>query len=252
MTGIQRINGSRGHWYKIDGVKADGVTTLIGGGLPKPALTSWAAKSVAEYVADNIDTVAEMRGLDRQQIVNELKGVPWSQARAAAAKGTEVHALAAELIHGREVEVPEPLIGYVEGYAKFLDKHRVEPILVEAVVGHRKWRYAGSLDLVARVRGITAICDIKTSRSGVYAETSLQLAGYRYADVYLDDENAEQPMEALDIERGYAIWCRPDGTDLIPVACGETAYKRFLHVAYVARAAWDMKDNSPIGEIIHD
>lgn len=249
---IQRINGGRGHWYKIDGVKADGVTTLIGGGLPKPALPNWAAKSVAEHVADNLDAVAAMANYDRQAIVNALKAVPWSQARAAAAKGTEVHALAAAVIRGEQVEVPEPLIGYVEGYVKFLDKYDVEPILVEATIGHRQWRYCGSLDMVARIRGTVAIADIKTSGSGIYAETSYQLAAYRYAQAYMDDTDTEQPMENLGIERGYAIWCRPDGTDLVPVRCDERRFKDFLHVAWVARNAWADKDDSPIGEIIHD
>lgn len=248
---IQRINGGRGHWYKIDGVKADGVTTLIGSGMPKPALTNWAAKTVAEYVADNLDAVLGMRDMGRDAIVNALKGTPWSKARQAAAKGTEVHALAAELIQGREVEVPDHIAGHVEGYVKFLDKYKVEPILVESVIGHRKWRYCGSLDMVARIDGRVAIADIKTSGSGIYAETSYQLAAYRYADVYLDGD-AEKPMADLGIERGYAIWCRADGTDLIPVRCDERRFKDFLHVMWVARCAWADKDDSPIGDIIND
>lgn len=247
---IQRIDGGRGHWYKIDGVKADGVTTLIGGGMPKPALPNWAARTVAEHVADNLDSVVGMKDQGRAVIVNALKGIPWAQARAAAAKGTEVHALAAQIITGADVEVPEHLVGYVEGYIKFLDKHRVEPILVESVIAHRKWRFCGSLDMVARINGTIAIADIKTSGSGIYAETSYQLAAYRYAEVYLDGAD-EKPMADLGIERGYAIWCRPDGTDLIPVRCDERRFKDFLHVMWVARCAWADKDDSPIGEAIY-
>lgn len=247
---IQRIDGSRGHWYRIDGVKVDGVTTLIGGGMPKPALPNWSARTVAEYVADNLDAVLAMREEGRAAIVNKLKGVPWSQARAAAAKGTEVHAIAAQIIHGNEVEVPEHLTGYVEGYIKFLDKRKVEPILVEAVVGHRNWRYCGSLDMVARIDGEVAIADIKTSGSGIYAETSYQLAAYRFAEVYLDGDT-EKPIADLGIERGWAIWCRPDGTDLLPVRCDERRFKDFLHVMWVARCAWADKDDSPIGEAVY-
>jgi hypothetical protein len=249
---LQRINAGRGHYYKIDGVKADGVTTLLGGGMPKPALPNWAAKSVAEHVADNLDAVLGMKDMGRDAIVNALKGIPWSKAREAAAKGTEVHAIAAELIHGRMVEVPDYIAGHVEGYVKFLDKYKVEPILVESVIGHRKWRYCGSLDMVARINGTVAIADIKTSGSGIYAETSYQLAAYRYAETYLDDSGAELKMADLGIERGFAIWCRADGTDLIPVRCDERRFKDFLHVMWVARCAWADKDNSPIGDIIHD
>lgn len=244
---IQRINGSRGHWYKIDGQKVDGVTTLIKDGIPKPALISWAAKSVAEYVADNMGAVTGMRDMGRDQIVNALKGVPWSNARTAAAKGTEVHALAEKAIHGEPVDVPEHLAGYVEGYIRFLDKHQVEPLIVEAVVGHRRWSYCGSLDMVARVDGEVAIADIKTG-SGIYGETALQLAAYRFAEVYLENET-EKPMVDLGITRGYAIWCRADGTDLIPVECGEGVFKIFTHVAYVARKAALLKEL--IGEAVY-
>lgn len=245
---IQRINHGKGHSYKIDGEKADGVTTLIKDGVPKPALVSWAARSVAEYVADNMTAVTGMADMGRDQIVNALKGVPWSNARAAAAKGTDVHALAEKAIHGEPVDVPEHLAGYVEGYIRFLDKHKVEPILVEAVVGHRKWKYAGSLDMVARIDGDVAIADIKTSASGIYGETALQLAAYRYAEVYVDTE-AEKPMADLGIGRGYAIWCRADGTDLIPVDCGEDVFRIFTHVAYVARKAALLKEF--IGEAVY-
>jgi hypothetical protein len=189
--------------------------------------------------------------MGRAAIVNALKGVPWETARAAAAKGTEVHGLAARLIHGEEVDVPEHIAGHVEGYVKFLDRNKVEPLIVEAVVANRKWRYCGSLDMVARINGQVAIADIKTSGSGVYAETSYQLAAYRHAEVYLDAGGEEQPMAALGIERGYAIWCRADGTDLLPVACDERRFKDFLHVMWVARCAWSDKDASPIGEAIH-
>jgi len=247
---IQRINGGKGHWYKLDGVKADGVTTLIGGGLPKPALPSWAARSVAEHVADNLDAVIGMRDMGRAGIVAALKGVPWTQARAAAAKGTEVHEVAAKVILGEEVEVPGCIAGHVDGYVRFLDKHKVEPILVEGVIGHRKWRYCGSLDMVARINGQVAIADIKTSASGIYAETAYQLAAYRYAETYLDGDDEKQ-MADLGIERGYAIWCRADGTDLIPVRCDDRIFKDFLHIAWVARCAWAAKDDSPIGEAIH-
>lgn len=249
---IQRINAGKGHWYKLDGVKADGVTTLIGSGMPKPALPSWAARTVAEHVADNLDAVLGMKDMGRDAIVNALKGVPWSQARDAAIKGTDVHALAAKVITGDAVDVPEHLVGHVEGYVKFLDKHKVMPVLVEAVVANRKWRYCGSLDTVANIDGEIAIADIKTSGSGIYAETSYQLAAYRHAEVYVDPiDGTEQPMASLGITRGYAIWCRSDGTDLIPVRCDERRFKDFLHVMWVARCAWADKDDSPIGEAVY-
>jgi hypothetical protein len=238
---IQRINGSRGHWYKIDGKKADGVTTLISNGLPKPALVRWAAKSVAEHVADNLDAVAGMAPMGRDAIVDALKGVPWASARRAAVKGTEVHQLAERLSHGEEVEVPEHLDGYVDSCLGFLDDWQVRPIRTETVVGSRRWRYCGSFDGVWSLPdGRHVIGDYKTSGSGIYPEVALQEAAYAHAEVYLDD-TGERPMAELNITGALAVWLRPDGYDVYEVDISEAVFKDFLHVAWVARTSDRMK-----------
>ena len=231
---IKRINAGRGHRYTIDGQKADGVTTLIKKGLPAPALMYWSARTVAEYVADNLDQVAGMADMGRNSIVAALKEVPWTKRDAAAVRGTNVHSLAEQLLKGEEVEVPEHLAGHVESYVKFLDEWKPEPVLVEATVAHRKWRYAGTLDMVCKLPdGRTVIADIKTAASGIWPETAYQLAAYRNAEVYLDGQE-EKPMPTVDA--GYAIWVRADGYDVIPVECGDRVFKDFLHIAWVARA----------------
>lgn len=247
---LKRINYGRGHGYKIDGQKVDGVTTLIKDGLPKPALPYWSARTVAEYVADNLDQVAGMGDMGRASIVAALKEVPWTARDRAAVRGTEVHALGERLIRGEEVDVPEHLVGHVTSYVDFLNDWKPEPVLVEAPVGHRRWRYAGTLDMVVRLPdGRTVLADIKTAASGIWPETAYQLAAYRHAEVYLDDDGVEQPM--VPVDAGYAIWVRADGYDVIPVTCDERVFKDFLHIAWVARSARDNK--TLIGEAIrHD
>jgi len=238
---LQRINSGRGHWYKIDGQRVDGVTTLIRDGLPKPALMYWSARTVAEYVADNLDVVAGMAGMDRESIVAALKEVPWTLRDAAAAKGTEVHTYAERLARGEEVDVPEHIAGYVESAVAFLDDYQIETIRVEAAVGSRRWRYAGTADLIAAItlpdgRRCRAVLDYKTSASGVWPDVSLQLAAYRNAEVYLDAGGRERPMSELDLsETAYAVWLRSDGYDVYPVQVGEHVFKTFRHMAYVAR-----------------
>ena len=245
---LRRYETARGHWYQLDGVKIDGVTTLISQGLPKPALPYWAARCVAEYVADNLGAVNAMAEAGRDALVAALKEVPWAQRDAAAVRGTEVHTLAERLIRGEEVEVPEHLAGHVEAYVKFLDQWKPEPIIVEAPVGSRRWRYAGTVDMVVRLPdGRRVIADIKTTSSGIWPETAYQLAAYRFAEFYVDAAGQEQPMPQVDA--GYAIWVRADGYDVIPVECGEHVFKTFLHIAWVARAARDAKNL--IGEAIY-
>lgn len=246
---LRRIDTRYGHRYTLDGQKADGVTTLLGAGIPKPALLNWGIKSVAEYAADHLDRLVEMQPMGREAIVSALKQSPYTDRDKAAKRGTEVHALAEKLIHGVEVDVPDELAGHVESYVRFLDEWRPEPVLVEAVVGSRKWRYCGTLDSVFDLPdGRRVIADIKTGRSGIYAETALQLAAYRWAEFHSDpaDERLQQPMADLGIGGGMALWVRADGYDVFDVPCGEREFKDFLHAVWVAR--WVGRSKELVGD----
>lgn len=240
---FKRINTGRGHWYKLDGQKVDGVTTLIGDGLRKKALEAWGIKSVAEYAADHLDRLVEMQPMGRDAIVAALKQSPYTDRDKAANRGTEVHALAEKLIHGQEVDVPEELAGHIDSYVRFLDKWQPKPILVEATVASRRWRYAGTLDCVYDLPdGRRVLADIKTSRSGIFGETALQLAAYRYAEFYIDDNGDEQPMADLNITHVQGLWIRGDGYDVLPITADEQQFKNFLHVAWGARWSKTARD----------
>lgn len=239
---ITRVDRGTNHWYKIDGHKADGVTTLLSKGLAKDWLGRWAAKTVAEYVADNLGEVTGMEPMGRDAIVAALKQVPWSKRDKAGAKGTEVHNIAEKLIHGEEVDVPEHLAGYVDSCVRFLDEWQIEPIVTEVTVASRKWNYCGTLDLVGKLPdGRILLADYKTSANGIYAETVLQQAAYRYAEVYLDGDQ-EIPVENLGITDCAAVWITDRHYEVFPLPSDERAFKDFLHVAWCARWAAKSKD----------
>ena len=243
-SGIRRINAGKNHYYKIDGHKADGVTTLLGKGMPKPALAYWSARCVAEFVADATeDHLWALKQSGRNSFVDHLKKVPWDQRDQAAVRGTDVHALAEQLIHGAEVSVPDHLAGHVESAVRFMDEWRVTPVLVERVVGCRKWLYAGTFDLIADLPdGRRVLFDYKTSRSGIFAETAMQLAAYRWADCYVGtDDQTEVPMGEVGIDESKAVWLRADGYDVIPLNTDLQVFNTFLHVAHVARSIEPMK-----------
>lgn len=233
--------GKPTHSYELDGVKVQGVTTLLSKGLPKPALPPWAAKSVAEYVADNPDAVRSMLDtMGRESVVGALKGVPWDKRDEAAARGTEIHDLAERIIHGEEVDVPEHISGYVQGYVDWLDAWDLEVHQTEMVVGRRPRDgvpgYAGTFDADATFRrgphaGRRALLDWKTSK-GVYGENALQLAAYENADFFLDEDGAEQPMPQYDFLG--VVHITPTGTDLYEVQDPAAAWRIFRHVAYLA------------------
>jgi hypothetical protein len=212
------------------------VTTLIGAGVPKPALLKWAPKRVAEYVADNLDEHPAWQLMGREELVKTLKETPWRERDAAGNKGSEVHRLAEALTKGEQVEVPDYIAGHVNSCVRFLDDWQVRPVVTEAVVASRRWGYCGSFDGVADVKdGRRVIYDWKTAKSGIYGETALQLAAYAHAEVYLDADDVEQPVSSLGIEAGLGVWIRADGYTVYEMDISERTFKDYLHAVWVAR-----------------
>ena len=109
----------------------------------------------------------------------------------------------------------------------------LRPVVVEGVCGHRKHRWMGTFDLIADMAGQRWLLDLKTTRSGIFGETALQLAAYRHAEFYLDADGNEVPMP--DVERVGAVWCRADGYDVIPVVADGGTYRMFQYAQMVAR-----------------
>lgn len=234
-AGIARTDRGRGHSYTVDGQRAPGATTIIGQVVAKPALTNWAARLVAEYVADKDAAWLEELRLDgRDAMVSHLKRVPDRAKKAAALRGTDVHSLAERVIAGEELEETEelaPLWGHIESCVRFLDDWKISPVLVEGVVASRAHRYAGTVDLVAMLpNGDRALFDYKTGSSGVWPETALQLAAYRHAEAYLDNDGAEADMAGLNLTAAYAVHLRADGYEVLAVDT-EPAWEAFQHIA---------------------
>lgn len=221
----------RVHRYWLDGKVCPGVTTLIGKGLPKPALPYWSAKSVAEYVVDNPEGIDALRTMGRESAVAALKQIPWTKRDEAAVRGTDVHELAERILHGEAVEVPEHLTGHVEGYARWLDAFAAEPIVTEVPVANRANWYAGKPDAIVRMGGLVWLLDWKTS-SGVYGETALQTAAYARAEFYAPTPDDEIPMPHID--RIGVVHITADGSQLYPLGDIDAAFGVFRHVAYVA------------------
>lgn len=238
---IRRIQRGRNHSYTINGHEAVGVTTAIGNGLPKPALLAWGPRLVAEEAARLIANRHSDDYLDlatEQDVITFLKNAPTRAKDGAAARGTRVHAIAEQLTRREEdIDVPEELRGHVESVQKFLAEWKVRPLLVEHVIGSYQWGYAGTFDLVAEVGdGRRILFDYKTGASGVWPETALQLAAYRYADAYVAPDGTEIPMREVGITEAKAVWVRADGYDVVPLDTSGAVFKAFLHVLQVAKA----------------
>jgi hypothetical protein len=199
------------HRYRLDGRYVPNVTTILNAGLPKPALTKWAAKTVATHVADHVGDVATWRTMGREPLIEALAAIPDERRNTAAARGTAVHDLAEQVVHGLAVDVPPDIADRVRGYADFLDQYDVQPVATEVMVANRTSWYAGRLDLIADLFGTRWLLDLKTS-SGVYGDTSLQLAAYAAAEFYQDANGDEVDMPS--VERLGVVHITDQGTDL--------------------------------------
>lgn len=241
------------HSYWMDRKRVPGVTTLISDGLANKALMYWSARTVAEYVARNEHHVDTLRELGEGPMIAALKGIPWQKRDEAAIRGTDVHAIAEQIIHGGEVDVPEHLLAHVQGYVDWLDAFKVTPILTERSVGHRALWYAGRFDLIADIAGTRWMLDVKTSRA-IYGSVALQVDAYRNAEFYVDDEDpdTEHPLPE-GIERLGAIHVTEAGTQLYPLDSTGEPFRIFKHVAYVAKRRKDIDDfvSEPITELEH-
>jgi len=208
------------HFY-VDGdnKRIPGVTTIINNGIPKPKLINWAGRATAEYAIDNWD---ELTNLTPAKRLKTLEGGRYEASNKAKDKGTQVHLYAEALVQGLKVEgPPDELRPYIDNYVKFIDQAALDPIQVEVVVVNYTRGYAGTLDLIAELtmpggERETWLLDIKTGETGIYPETALQLAAYRNAEFYIDQNGNEAPM--ITVGGCAAIHVTADDAVMIPVA----------------------------------
>lgn len=248
---IQRKNTAKGHYY-IDldagGERVPGVTTILGDGLPKKALINWAASATAEYAIDHWD---ELSALAPSARLKRLNGGRYAVRDEAANRGTQVHKMGERLMAGETVVVPEAIRSYVDSYVRFLDEFQLRVQHIEALVYSEKHRYVGTLDIFGDILlpdmpeyahlprdtdGFVCNCliDAKTNRSGIFGETALQLAGYRFAEfMQTDPSDPGTAFPMPPVTWTGAVWIRPDGYSLIPVTATEDQHRQFLYAQQV-------------------
>lgn len=215
------------HRYRLDGKAVPNVTTILSGGIPKPALVGWAARKVAEAVATDREVIEMIRTLGTEPLIAALSAVPNQVRNAAADRGTTIHALADAMARrGRVDDVPADLEDALRGYAAWIDEFDPRVMLSEAMVANREMWYAGRFDLVATIGADVWLLDIKTS-SGVYGETALQLAAYARAEFYVTDPDTGIGAPMIPVDRIGVLHVTESGTDLYDMGSIEAAWDEF-------------------------
>jgi len=190
----ENVKGKGRHYRTPDDMLVPSVTNVIGI-LDKPALPRWAAKLVAERAMHLKHSLANM---DDNEVVDTLKGAPWSKSKRASDRGTDIHAyLEARLNRLEPEELSDDAVPYKQAADDWFDAvgASFEDVQTEVTLFHPS--YAGTTDLIGILDGAACIVDFKTSKA-IYDEAALQLSAL--AGCYTDAEGKSLP------------WRNPDGT----------------------------------------
>lgn len=169
--------------------KFPSITTLLKV-LDKPALAYWAAKSVAEYVADFVNNVVPREKLRWPLIqrhlgdVEEMKSVPWKYAQNRRDIGSSLHDVAERFVLGAQIDASvfsDDLRPLVMAYIDFCQCEKPEFEAIETGVFNRKLGYACTLDAIVklpRFGEVLCVMDNKTGKD-VYPEAIIQVNAQR-------------------------------------------------------------------------
>lgn len=172
------------------------VTTVLGC-IGKPALVGWAAKvereMVLEVSADLYETISETPKMSKLGWLTALserlgktkasqKELEKASAIGSAAHEWIEHNIKAQLLHdvGPCPIVSQPAMLAVGAWERWKNTVNFKPLLCEQPVWSHKYRYAGTMDLMAEINGRPTLLDWKTGKK-IYQESFLQNAAYRQA-----------------------------------------------------------------------
>lgn len=248
MSQSRQVTGKYGSRYyewlgpDPEAFTATSVTTIISDGLPKPALTYWAANSVASEAVEKADKMAQLKeDLGEEGLYDHLKKSPWSRRDKAAAVGTLIHDYAESLILGTEPPIIEdPVTRQMAGQVEqFVMDFNPQYEATEMRVFNKTHLYAGTLDAIAKIKDFTCVLDYKTTTKlrttrslPPYSDTSLQLAAYRYAEF---GEVEGQKVDIPEVDRAIVVALGPDWYKVVPMDTRPPVFEAFLSVAEVAK-----------------
>lgn len=233
-------------------------STSITGNLPNYGLPKHYARLAVEAA---FNEQGQYRDLDTKDERMEWCREAADRHRDAAADlGTEIHiAIDAHILGKPMPPWPLPIKARMTHFARFMDEYGLDVEASETKVYSRKYRYAGTLDILGRLRAIDdrlAVIDSKTGK-GIYADKFCpQVASYARADFMVIDPHHpgavqvtpdrgrryytwsgppedEHPMP--DVQAGYILHLRDDGYDVYEITDLDKAFDAFLALLPVDR-----------------
>lgn len=152
-----------------------------------------------EYRADGI-IVPSVSAIIAQ--INDLGRVPPHILRAAAKRGTDVHAACEYWDDGDldETSLTDEIHGYLVGWMEWRNRTKSTVRRSESTVYHPVLRYCGTLDRLMNIDGRTALIDIKTTAQQ-HESHGVQLAGYKMA----------LKANGIEVDRSACVYLSRDG-----------------------------------------
>jgi hypothetical protein len=166
--------GKRGEFYWQDSTPFVSVTHIIDTTLAKPQLQYWFGQQVYRAVIAD-PTMSEKEALQ----------APYKVSDKAKARGSTVHSILEGYKKGLDLErflesVDEQYRGYATALWQWVNDYQPEFVEHERTVVSRKFGYAGTLDLLAKVGDSLVLIDAKSGKD-IYPNFWLQLCAYRQA-----------------------------------------------------------------------
>jgi hypothetical protein len=205
-----RKDSASGRFYDIDGDLYPSVTHVLQA-IAKPALIAWAANTeralVSEAAAKLYEhTLTLTTPMQRDAFAFNL-GTMLGKEKAhqrELAKAGDIGAQAHKLVEwtmrtalgaqaGPKPVVSDKALWAFMAFEDWAKSVSLKPLLIERTVYSKTHRYAGTMDLLARVHGAITLVDFKTGK-GIYPEAFLQSAAYSAA---LEEMGYAAPTAAL-------------------------------------------------------
>ena len=150
----------KAHSYKVEGVKVPSVTRVVDGCFPKD-LTHWAL-SIGQEEYDKVISDALEIGNDTHQWIEDY------------------------INYGHACTEPEDYISKsVNAFLDWTTEYNPEWVDAERKVYCDKYKYAGTVDAVAKINGRVCVIDFKTSKK-IYKPYHLQVTAYAQAIKRMD------------------------------------------------------------------
>lgn len=249
------------------------VTTILSGGVPKPALMFWAAQVCTDSAIEHLpQLVAASR--DREQLTELGRWIKRAHTRKKderADVGSAVHTIIEARLLGTPIPEAikvgdnlvrldsEDLAPFVAQIDRFLIEWHPTFTASEMVVANPDHGYAGTLDFMISANGLIGdmlraagyvvdpdgqiMGDTKTGGDWDRLTSSGHVHGvYPEAGLQMSAyrngttawlRNGERVPMPAAAEVGVVLHLRPEGYRLYPVRCGEAEYQYFRHAQMV-------------------